>query len=72
MINHLKSNNIQSFFHYIPLHHSEECKKYFSFYGDDKYTTKESDRLLRLPLYFDLEVSEVKYICEKVREFFYK
>jgi len=70
MIEHLKVNKIQSVFHYTPLHLSKECQKYNYFCGDDKYTTKESDRLLRLPMHYDLKISDVKYICYKVKEFF--
>ena len=70
MAEHLKTQKIESVFHYIPLHLSKECKKYNYFHGKDKYTTKESDRLLRLPMYYDLKISDVKYICDKVKEFF--
>jgi dTDP-4-amino-4,6-dideoxygalactose transaminase len=70
MIEHLKLNKIQSVFHYIPLHQSKNCSKYNHFHGYNENTTKESERLLRLPLYFDLSISNVRYICDKVREFF--
>ena len=70
MTEHLKSHKIQSVFHYIPLHQSKNCKKYNYFCGEDKYTTKESERLLRLPMYYDLKISDVKYICDKVKDFF--
>ena len=70
MIEHLKSYKIQSAFHYIPLHESKKCLKYNYFHGKDKFTTKESERLLRLPIHYDLEISDVKYICKKVKEFF--
>ncbi len=70
MIKHLELYKIQSVFHYIPLHESKKCSKYNHFHGEDEFTTKESERLLRLPMYYDLEISSVKYICEKVREFF--
>jgi len=70
MIEHLRINKIQSVFHYIPLHESKKCSKYNYFYGEDNYTTKESERLLRLPLHNNLEILDVKYICTKVMEFF--
>ena len=70
MIEHLKSCKIQSVFHYIPLHESKKCAQYNYFSGEDEYTTKESERLLRLPMYYNLEISDVKYICNKVKEFF--
>jgi dTDP-4-amino-4,6-dideoxygalactose transaminase len=70
MIEHLKSYRIQSVFHYIPLHESKKCSKFNRFHNEDKFTTKESERLLRLPIHYDLEISDVKYICNKVKEFF--
>ena len=70
MIECLKSCKIQSVFHYIPLHESRKCAQYNSFSGKDQFTTKESERLLRLPMYYDLEISDVKYICKKVEDFF--
>ena len=70
MTEYLKLHKIQSVFHYIPLHHSKECKNYYYFCGSDKYTSKESERLLRLPLYYDLKISEVDYICDKIKDFF--
>jgi dTDP-4-amino-4,6-dideoxygalactose transaminase len=70
MIDYLYKYGIQSVFHYIPLHESKKCKKYNEFNGMDKYTTKESERLLRLPIYYDLNVSDVQYICKKIKGFF--
>ena len=70
MTEYLKFHKIQSVFHYIPLHNSKECKNYYYFCGSDKYTSKESERLLRLPLYYDLKISEVDYICDKIKDFF--
>ena len=70
MIEHLNNNEIQSTFHYIPLHESKKCSKYNYFYGEDNYTTIESERLLRLPLHNNLDILDVKYICSKVKECF--
>lgn len=70
LINYLKDNDIQAVFHYIPLHSSPAGKKYGRFSGVDKYTTKESERLLRLPMYYGLEHDKVEYICNKIQEFF--
>lgn len=72
LITFLKENEIQSVFHYIPLHSAPAGQKYGRFNGEDKYTTTESERLLRLPLYYGLTDNEVEYICEKVKEFFNK
>ena len=70
LIDYLKSNGILSVFHYIPLHSAPAGKKFGRFHGEDVYTTRESERLLRLPLYYGLKEDEVAYICEKVKEFY--
>ncbi len=70
LIYHLASLEIQSVFHYIPLHESIKCSKYFEFIGEDKYTTKDSERLLRLPLYYDLSIEDLHHICFEIKEFF--
>lgn len=72
LISFLKQNDIQAVFHYIPLHSAPAGQKYGRFHGEDKYTTAESERLVRLPLYYGLTSSEVEYICEKVKEFYTK
>lgn len=69
-IDYLKSNDIYSVFHYIPLHSAPAGEKYGYFAGEDVYTTKESERLVRLPLYYGLKSEQVDYICEKVKAFF--
>ncbi|KQL21327.1 dTDP-4-amino-4,6-dideoxygalactose transaminase [Cytobacillus solani] len=70
LINYLKENDVMSVFHYIPLHTSDAGKKFGSFFGNDKYTTSESERLLRLPLYYDLELNKVKWICELIIKYY--
>ena len=72
LINYLKENKICSVFHYIPLHSSIAGKKYGRFNGEDKYTTKESERLLRLPMYYGLKEEDVLYTCDKVKKFYKK
>ncbi len=65
----LKNCNINAVFHYIPLHSSVAGRKYGRFSGEDVYTTKESERLLRLPLYYGMK--DEKYeVIERVKEFF--
>ena len=66
----LKENDIMAVFHYIPLHTSPAGLKYGRFNGQDKYTTKESERLLRLPMYYGLKDEEVLKICTKIKEFY--
>ncbi len=72
LISYLKGNGIQAVFHYIPLHSSPAGKRYGRFYGEDKYTTTESERLVRLPLYYGLKEDQVDFIIEKVNEFYNK
>ena len=70
LIYHLASFEIRAVFHYIPLHHSQKCKKFYEFRGEDKYTTIESEKILRLPMYSDLEVADIKFICKEIKRFF--
>lgn len=70
LIRYLKENDILAVFHYIPLHNAPEGKRSGVFHGEDKYTTKESERLVRLPLYYNIKFSEIEYIIEKIRNFF--
>ncbi len=72
LIDFLKKNDILSVFHYVPLHTSIAGLKYGEFVGEDNYTTKESERLLRLPLYYGLEEDKIYYITNKIKEFFEK
>lgn len=70
LISYMKENGVLTVFHYIPLHTAPAGLKFGRFHGEDEYTTKESERLVRLPLYFGLKKEEVSYICDKVREFY--
>lgn len=70
LISFLKENGILAVFHYIPLHTAPAGQKFGVFSGEDRYTTKESERLLRLPLYYGLKEEQVDYIAGKVKEFY--
>ena len=70
LIAYLKKNGVGAVFHYIPLHSSPAGQKLGRFHGEDRYTTKESERLLRLPMYYGLSAKEIEYITEKVCMFF--
>ena len=72
LISFLKENGILSVFHYIPLHSAPAGLKYGEFRGKDEYTTKESERLARLPMYYGLQMEQVDYIISKVKEFYSK
>ena len=70
LIDFLKNNVIMTVFHYLPLHSAPAGLKYGRFHGEDHYTTKESERLLRLPLYYGLTQEQVSFISTKIKEFF--
>lgn len=70
LINFLKENEILAVFHYVPLHSAPAGMKFGRFHGEDKYTTKESERLLRLPMFYQLTEEQVEYIAGKVKEFY--
>lgn len=72
LIQYLKEKGIMAVFHYVPLHTSPAGKKFGEFHGLDKYTTKESERLLRLPLYYGLQEEQVNYIVEQIKGFYTK
>ena len=69
-IDFMKKKDILTVFHYIPLHSAPAGVKYGRFHGEDVYTTKESERLVRLPLYYNLSLEEVDYISNAVKEFY--
>lgn len=72
LIDYLKKDQIWAVFHYIPLHSAEAGLKFGRFHGEDKYTTKESERLLRLPLYYGLKKEEIELVVSKIKEFYGK
>ena len=70
LIRFLKANEIQAVFHYVPLHSAPAGEKFGRFSGEDRYTTKESERLVRLPMYYALQQGQVEYIVSKIKEFY--
>ena len=72
LISFLKERGVGAVFHYIPLHSSPAGKEYGRFHGEDKYTTKESERLLRLPLYYGLKSEDIEYVVSSVKDFYNK
>jgi dTDP-4-amino-4,6-dideoxygalactose transaminase len=70
IIHYLKENGVMAVFHYIPLHSSVAGKKYGQFSGDDKWTTTESERLIRLPIFFNITQEEVDKVINVVNSFF--
>ena len=70
LIKYLKEKNIETVFHYIPLHTSPAGVKFGRFHGVDRYTTRESERLLRLPMYFRLCETDIMLISEAIKSFY--
>lgn len=70
LIAYLKENGILAVFHYIPLHNSPAGQKYGRFSGEDKYTTIESERLVRLPMYYGLKEREIDFIVDTINKFY--
>lgn len=70
LIAYLRENGVYAVFHYLPLHSSEAGLKYGSFSGDDNFTTRESERLVRLPMFHELTNDEVDTVCSKIEGFY--
>ena len=70
LIKYLQKNDINSVFHYIPLHSSEAGKKFGRFYGVDAFTTKESERLVRLPMYYKITKEDIELVVLTINGFF--
>ena len=70
LISYLKEQGVQAVFHYIPLHTAPAGRRYGMFAGEDRYTTAESEKLVRLPLYYNLALDQVDYIIDKVQAFY--
>jgi len=72
LLGHLKENNINAVFHYVPLHTAPAGVKFGRFDGVDNFTTKESERLIRLPMYYGLENEVKDKIIKSIKVFFKK
>ena len=70
LLKYLKERDVLAVFHYVPLHSSEAGRKYGRFSGEDKFTTSESDRLLRLPLYYGLDVEDIGDVIKCIHDFY--
>ena len=69
-INYMKENDVHTVFHYVPLHSAPAGLKFGRFAGEDVYTTKESERLVRLPLYYGLAQGDLEKVIRLVYDFF--
>ncbi len=70
LISYLKENGVTAVFHYIPLHTAPAGKEYGRFHGEDKYTTKESERIIRLPMYYKLDEQDAKKVMDLIHTFY--
>lgn len=70
LIGYLKEHGITAVFHYVPLHSAPAGRQFGRFHGDDAYTTKESERLMRLPMYYGLKAVDVAAVCSRISEFY--
>lgn len=66
----LKKDGVNCVFHYIPLHSAPAGHKFGRFDGEDEYTTKESERLVRLPLYYSLTLEDREHVIDSVKKYF--
>ena len=69
-IKFMRENDIGCVFHYVPLHSAPAGLKFGRFVGEDRYTTSESDRLVRLPMYYNLAKDDLLTVIDKTIEFF--
>ena len=70
LISFLKERDILAVFHYVPLHSAPAGERFGRFDGEDKYTTAESDRLVRLPMYYGLTAEDRSRVIAAVKEFY--
>ncbi len=70
LIAYLRAHGVQAVFHYIPLHSAPAGRQFGRFDGQDEFTTSESDRLVRLPMYFGLDRADLDRVCATVSAFF--
>ena len=71
-IKYMRDNDIQCVFHYVPLHSAPAGKRFGRFVGKDEHTTSDSDRLVRLPMYYNIAKEDLKKVIDKTIEFFEK
>lgn len=69
-ISYMKEREIDCVFHYVPLHSAPAGRKFGRFNGEDKYTTKESERLVRLPMYYGMRKEDAGRVIDTIRKFY--
>ena len=69
LLNELNNQDVGAVFHYVPLHSAEAGKRYGRFHGLDEHTTRESERLVRLPMFYSMTEDEVDCVVSSVKNF---
>ena len=69
LIRYLREKDICCVFHYVPLHSAAAGRRFGRFHGEDVYTTRESERLMRLPMYYDLTIGDAEQVVSAIRSF---
>ena len=70
LIEYLKSHDIHAVFHYVPLHSAPAGIKFGRLSGKDTYTTSESEKLIRLPLYYGIKQEELESVIEAIKDYY--
>ena len=69
LLKYLREKGVCSVFHYVPLHSAPAGLKFGRFAGEDVYTTRESERLLRLPMFYNLDMEDARRVVDAVASF---
>ncbi|MBQ9007971.1 MAG: dTDP-4-amino-4,6-dideoxygalactose transaminase [Clostridia bacterium] len=69
-IGYMQEHGVQTVFHYSPLHSAPAGRRYGRFHGEDRYTTRESERLVRLPIYYGIPEEEIEQVIRHTKDYF--
>jgi dTDP-4-amino-4,6-dideoxygalactose transaminase len=70
LLSHLAERGVGAVYHYVPLHTSKAGERFGTFFGEDRYTTKESNRLIRLPMYYRIGADAIDYVVKEIFSFY--
>ncbi|TVY01118.1 dTDP-4-amino-4,6-dideoxygalactose transaminase [Cohnella terricola] len=70
LLRYLKENGVAAAFHYVPLHSTSVGRQFGSFHGEDRFTTSESEKLIRLPLYYQLQQNEISKVVQCIHSYY--
>ena len=70
LLSYLKADGILAVSHYVPLHSAQAGKNFARFVGEDRYTTVESERLVRLPLFYGMTEEQIEHVAKSINEFY--